>query len=78
MTCPNIRCECAETYLFVVRSPLGKEIHSAEIPVCSGLLSMASTLMDVVRSDYPTKEVECCEIWQRTEHRTMSLIATAF
>lgn len=65
-------------YLFIVRSPLGKEIYSAELPVESSLIPFAHTLMDVVTHDLPDQTVECCEIWERTAHRTLTLLATAF
>lgn len=80
MSCPiaPAPCELVKPYLFVVRDPIGKEIYSTEIPACSGLVSLACEVMDIVRADHPAYDVECCEIWLRTEHRTMSLIATAF
>lgn len=65
-------------HLFIVRSPSGKEIYSAEIPIETNLISMAHTLMDVVRGEFTDVVVECCEIWCRTEHQTMTLLATAF
>lgn len=78
--CPlgPVPCEMVDPYLFVVRDPIGKELYSAEIPACSGLISLASSLMDTVRSEHPEYDVEFCEIWLRTEHHTMSLIATAY
>lgn len=67
-----------EKHLFIVRSPLGKEIYSAELPINSRLIPFAQTLMDVVSHDFPHETVECCEIWERTAHRSMTLLATAF
>lgn len=65
-------------HLFIVRSPQGKEIYSAELPVESPLIPFAQTLMDVVSHDYPQEIVECCEIWERSARNTMTLLATAF
>lgn len=80
MRCPlgPVPCEMVDPYLFVVRDPIGKELYAVEIPACSGLITLAASIMDVVRGDHPEYDVECCEIWLRTEHHTMSLIATAY
>lgn len=67
-----------EKHLFIVRSPLGKEIYSAELPVNSRLIPIAQTIMDEVSAEHPNEIVECCEIWERTAHHTMNLLATAF
>ena len=67
-----------ESYLFIVRDPNGKDIHCQEIILKSNLISMAQNFMDVVRAEFPDALVECCEIWTRTEHHTMTLLATAF
>ena len=67
-----------EKYLFIVRNPSGKELYSTELFCPGNLISIAQGLMDSVRGIYHDELVECCEIWSRTEHRSMILIATAF
>ncbi len=67
-----------EKYLFIVRTPTGKEIHAMECTLKYNLISMAQHIMDIVRGEYPDEIVECCEIWFRTEHHCMTLLATAF
>ena len=65
-------------YLFIVRNPNGKDIHAQECAIENNLISMAQALMDVVRGEYPSEIIECCEIWCRTEHHAMILLVTAF
>lgn len=65
-------------YLFIVRDSNDRKVYTTEVSLqtSDNILSLAHSIMEdacMLGSD-----IECCEVWQKTDNNHMNLLVTAF
>ena len=68
------------SYLFIVRDSSDRKIYTSEVSLqtSDNILSLAQTLMDVVRNERKDVFPERCEVWFKPDMNHMSLLVTVF
>lgn len=66
------------TFLFIVRDPEDRKVFAQEesLPSTDNIFTIAHSIMDAARLLSPN--IECCEVWYKTDKNHMNLLVTAF